>query len=357
MRAGLHLALGTVLLGVVACSGEKAETEPVRPVRTVVVEHRTIGEPVALSGEVRAADEISLSFRLGGKVIERLVSVDDQVGQDDVVARIDPQDAETSLRSAEADLAAAQATLAQAEADEKRQKELLAKGVVAQARYDQATQQLGTARSQAEAAEARVQSAKDQVGYTELHSDAAGIVTATGADPGEVVSAGQMIVTMARGDARDAVFDVPAQLIRNAPEDPEVQIALADDPSVTTIGHVREVAPQADPATRTYEVKVALENPPPAIRLGATVVGEIKLQSEPVIALPATALMQTDGKPAVWVVEPSASTVALRPIELLRYETDAKMVASGDEDGEVVVTAGVQALRPGQQVKLLEAAP
>ncbi len=353
MRPLLATAAGIVLLGLAACSKAEPPAAPVRPVRTVTVEHRVLGERVALSGQIEAAEAVELSFRIGGKLVARLVSVDDEVTKDQTVARLDSQDVQMDLRSAEADLAAAQATLVQAQADEQRQAELLRKGVVAQARYDQAQQQLQAARSQVDAATARLQSAQDKVGYTELRADGPGTVTATGAEAGEVVAAGQMIVTVARNGGRDAVFSVPAQLIRTAPHDPEVRLALADDSGVTAIGHVREVAPQADPATRTFAVKVGIDNPPPAMRLGATVIGEIVLESEPVIAVPATALMQADQNPAVWVVDPTEHTVALRPITVARYETDTAVVGDGLADGDIVVTAGVQALRPGQKVKLL----
>ncbi len=353
MRPLLATAAGIALLGLASCSKEEPPAAPVRPVRTVTAEHKPIGEPVALSGQIEAAESVSLSFRIGGKLTERLVSVDDAVTDGEVIARLDTQDVQTDLRSAEADLAAAQATLVQAQADQQRQAELLRKGVVAQARYDQAQQALDTARSQVDAATARAKAARDKVSYAELHSDGAGTVTATGAEAGEVVSAGQMIVTLARAGGRDAVFNVPAQLLRTAPHDPEVHITLADETSVTATGHVREVAPQADPATRTFAVKVGVDNPPPAMRLGATVIGEIVLESDPAIALPATALMQGEQNPAVWVVDPTELTVALRPITVTRYETDTAIVGDGLADGDIVVTAGVQALRPGQKVKLL----
>jgi RND family efflux transporter MFP subunit len=356
MRSMLAAAAGAALFGLAGCSEEAPPAEPVRPVRTVTVEHRPAGERVALSGQIEAAETVALSFRIGGKLNDRLVSVDDRLIAGQVVARLDPQDAESELRGARAELAAAQATLAQAEADEARQRELLQKNVIAQARYDQATQQLETARSQVEAANAQLKAAEDKVSYTELRADGAGTVIATGAEAGEVVASGQMIVSVAREGARDAVFNVPAQLLRTAPRDPEVMIALAEDPSVTARGRVREVAPQADPATRTFEVKVAIENPPEPMRLGATVVGAIVLDSAPVISIPATALVQSDGDAAVWVVD-QAGAVSLRAVTVARYDTDSVIVAEGLSDGENVVTAGVQALRPGQKVRLLTATP
>ena len=147
-----------------------------------------------------------------------------------------------------------------------------------------------TAQAQVDAAEAQLKAAHDQVGFTELKADAPGVVTAIGPRGGEVVQAGQMIVRLARKDGRDAVFDVPAQVLRSAPSDPMIAVTLTDDPRVTATGRVREVAPQADPVTRTFEVKVGLTDPPEAMRLGATVTGRIEPEAVPIIEIPATAL-------------------------------------------------------------------
>jgi RND family efflux transporter MFP subunit len=163
-----------------------------------------------------------------------------------------------------------------------------------------------------------------------------------------------MVLQVATQGGRDAVFNVPAQLIRRSPRNPEVTVALSDDPVVVAIGHVREVAPQADAATGTYVVKVGLDNPPDTMRLGATIIGQIKMQSGPVIQLPGTALTQSQGKPAVWVVDPENKTVSLLPVTVGHYDTSSIVVTDGLKDGDLVVTAGVQALRPGQEVRLLE---
>jgi multidrug efflux pump subunit AcrA (membrane-fusion protein) len=179
-------------------------------------------------------------------------------------------------------------------------------------------------------------------------------VTVKGAEPGEVVAAGRMVLQVARQGGQDAVFNVPSQLIRQSPKNPEVTVALSDDPAVVATGHVREVAPQADAATGTYVVKVGLDNPPDIMRLGATIMGQVKIQSEPVIQLPGTALTQSEGKPAVWVVDPEKKTVSLLPVTVGHYDTSSIIVVGGLRDGDLVVTAGVQALRPGQQVRLLE---
>jgi len=214
-----------------------------------------------------------------------------------------------------------------------------------------------TAQSQVDAAEAQLKAAHDMVSFTELRADAPGVVTAVGPRAGEVVQAGQMIVRLARKDGRDAVFDIPAQVLRTAPSDPDITVSLTDDPKVTARGRVREVAPQANPATRTFEVKVGLTDPPPAMRLGATVTGRMETEAVPIIEIPATALTRANQQPAVWVVDPAKNTVSLRNIDVLRFNQALVAVSQGIDTGEIVVTAGVQALHPGQKVRILGSGP
>jgi membrane fusion protein, multidrug efflux system len=166
-----------------------------------------------------------------------------------------------------------------------------------------------------------------------------------------------LITRVAPKGGRDAVFDVPGQVLRSAPREPVIQVALTDDPSVTTAGRVREVAPQADPVTRTFEVKVGLTDPPAAMRLGTTVTGRMQINSSPTIEIPAAALTEFDRRPALWVVDPSAMTVSLRNVDVLRHNPASVAISKGLETGEIVVTAGAQALHPGQKVRLLGPAP
>ena len=226
-----------------------------------------------LTGRVESADTAALGFRISGRMIERPVSVGDRVKAGQLVARLEPQNEMNALRSAQAGLAAAQARLTEARNRFERQEILLEQGWTTRAQYDQAEKARQTAIAQVDAAEAQLKSAHDLVGFTELEADAPGIVTAVGAEPGEVVQTGQMIVRLARQDGRDAVFDVPAQVLRSVPGDTVISVHLTDDPAVKTSGRVREVAPQADPVTRTFEVKVGLDDPPETMRLGATVTG------------------------------------------------------------------------------------
>ncbi len=205
----------------------------------------------------------------------------------------------------------------------------------------------------ADAATAQLEIARNRVADTELRADASGAVTARGAEPGEVVQPGRMIVRIARDDGRDAVFDVPANIIQSAPRNPQVRVALSIDPSVSAEGRVREIAPRADPTTGTFRIKVGLDRPPEQMRLGATVTGSVTLDAGAGVVIPASALTRDQGAPAVWIVDPASETVSLRPIEVARFGPAEVEVSRGLEIGDVVVTAGVQAILPGQKVRLL----
>jgi len=321
-------------------------------VRTVIIEQKAAGETVSLTGHIRAKDQVSVAFRLDGRMIERPVNVGDVVKAGQVIAQLDAQNQQNSLGSAQADLASAEATLTQVRLAFGRQQKLLAGGWTTQARFDDAQQALATAQAQVESAQAHLRIAKDQLSYTVLLAAAPGVVTAVGAEPGEVVRAGQMVVQLAQNGGRDAVFDAPEELIRTGPRDPLVEIVLTDDPQVKATGRVREVAPQADSATRTFQVKVGITDPPEAMRLGSTVTGSIELSAPPGVEVPASALTQADGRPAVWLVDPQSQTVSLQSVDILRYDPATVIVSQGLQTGEVVVTAGVQTLRPGQKVRL-----
>ena len=355
MRPALFAVVGLVSAALAACEQAAPPAPQVRPVRAVTVERRVISEPVVLIGQVRAKDEISLAFRVDGKLVERPVAPGDRITVGRLVARLDSQAEQNALQAAEADIVAAQAALVQAEKLEGRQADLLKRNITSRALYDQALQQLQTAQAQLDAAQARRRTSQSRLKYTDLETEVGGIVTAKGAEPGEFVRAGQMIVKVAREDHKDAVFEVPAQLAlsRRIPMDPLIHVALVDNPSIKTTGRIREVSPQADPVTRLFPVKVGLDNPPPEFFLGVTVSGSVSFDSPPVMTIPLTAVIESDGKPSVWVVDPASNTVALRAVEILRYDPSAVIVSGGLRDGEVVVTAGVNVLHPGQKVKLL----
>ena len=350
----MMLLLATAVVTLSACHPEAEANAPeVRPVRTVIVAVQPAGETVVLTGHIEAENEAALGFRISGRMIERLVNVGDRVKPGQALARLDPQDEQNGLRSAQANLAAAQGQLTQARNNFERQRRLLERGVASRADFDQAQEGLQTAQARVDDAEAQLKIASDRLSFTELRADAAGTVTARGAEAGEVVQAGQMIVRIARQDGRDAVFDVPAQLLRSAPADAQITVHLAEEPSVTAEGRVREVGEQADPVTRTFQVKVGLTDPPPAMRLGSTVNGSVELNSAQVITIPASALTRSNQQPAVWIVDPSKLTVSLRNIEVSRYDPGNVVVGQGLDTGDIVVTAGVQALHPDQKIRLL----
>lgn len=347
------LAVVAMLL-LAACSQEAEERPPqIRPVRVVTVEQGAGGQTSTFTGHIQAENEASLAFRVSGRMIERKANIGDKVSAGEVVARLDPQNARNALQSTRAALAAAESQLVTAENAFSRQDQLLRSGFTTRANHDAARSALQTAQSAVDSSEAQLKIAEDNLGYTDLIADASGTVTARGAEPGEVVQAGQMIVQVARQDGRDGVFDVPAQILRQASPDSIISVALADDPSVKASGRVREVSPQADPVTRTFRVLVGLDNPPEAMRLGSTVNGQVTIENAAVMEIPASALTAVNNAPAVWVVDPQTETVALRNIEVERFGNDNVGVASGLSAGDLVVTAGVQALHPGQKVRLL----
>ena len=348
------LAVATLAFVAAGCKRETtAEAPPPRPVRTVIAEKSELGQAVVLTGQILAEKETALAFRIGGRILERSTDVGDRVTLDQVLAKLDPQNELNALRSARAALSAAEGRLDQDANQFQRQQTLLDQGFTTRVLFDQAQQAYRTAQAAVDDAKAQLEIAEDRVGYTELKANVAGTITARGAEAGEVVQAGQMVFQVARDTGWDAVFDVPAQVIRTAPADADISIALTDDPSVTAKGRVRQVDPQADPITRTFKVRVSVNDPPPAMRLGATVTGRLDTSSGKGIALPASALTAIERGPAVWIVNPKDLTVTLKPVEVLRFDPGTVVISGGLDGGEVIVTAGVQALHPGQKVRLL----
>ncbi|QQO37637.1 efflux RND transporter periplasmic adaptor subunit [Bradyrhizobium diazoefficiens] len=356
----LTSTLVAAFLLMLAGCGRETETKdasPPRIVRTATVEKRKVTTPLTFSGRVEAEDEVNIAFRISGRLLSNDTKVGDRVKAGQVLARLESQNELSALRQAQASLAAAQGQLTQARNHFDRQETLLAQGWTTRANYDAATQARQTAQSQVDAAEAQLSSAHDLVGFTELKADAPGVITATGPVAGEVVQAGQMIARVARQDGRDAVFDVPAQLIRSASADPEITVSLADDPTIAAQGRIREVAAQASAVTRTFEVKVGLTDPPAAMQLGASVIGRVNTTAGPMIDIPSSALTRMNQQPAVWIVDRTTNTVAVRNVDVLRFDEAQAIISQGLDIGEVVVTAGVQALHPGQKVRVLGSEP
>lgn len=353
LRALLACAVLAQLPG--CAGGDEDEVAEIRPVRVITIADRASNGSVTLTGTVQAQTEINQSFRIDGRMIERTVDIGDTVEPGQLVARLDPQNEESALQSVRAQLNAAQAQLVEARSNHARMRDLVAEDAVSRASFDQAVAMLKTAEAQVESMQSQVRLAENRLSYTQLYSDVAGVVTARGPEPGEVVAAGRMVIQVARAGSRDAVFGVPAQVKDNVPADPAITVALVSDPGVTAAGRIREIAPRADPVTGTFAVRVGLTDPPAAMRLGSTVTGRLQFGASIGIEIPATALVRADGNSAVWVVDPAANTVSLRTIEVRAQDPANVQVTSGLANGDLVVTAGVHALRPGQQVRPLEA--
>jgi RND family efflux transporter MFP subunit len=356
----LTLSLGAagiliLLSPLTAChKEEKAASQAIRPVRTATVELQEGGENVSLTGEIQPRYQADLGFRVNGKILERPVDVGTQVKKNDLLARLDPQQYRQDLEVAKSEIAVAEAEVTRSQAQEYRQRELLKNGHTTEVAYDQALKTFKTAQAQLDAARARQIQASENLAYTELKADNDGVITAIGADPGQVVSAGQMVVRLAQPGEREAVFNIAEGAFKKRPTDPTVTVHLVSNPEIETAGKVRYISPQADPATRTYTVRVSLPDAPPQMRLGANVVGTVTLDQGQTVSIPGSALFQKDGKPAVWLVEKD-KTVQLKPITVQRYQGDSVVVGDGLAQGDVVVTAGVQKLLPGQKVALMDA--
>ncbi|MBT9493667.1 MAG: efflux RND transporter periplasmic adaptor subunit [Paucibacter sp.] len=353
-RAAATLVSLLALASLSACN-RTAEAPPaeVRPARVMTIDKQASSGSVALTGTVQAQTEINQSFRIDGRLIERTVDVGDSVRPGQLIARLDPQNEESGLQAARAQLAAARAQLVEARNNHVRMRDLVAEAAVSRAQFDQAEALLKTAEAQIEAVQSQVNLAQNRLSYTRLVSEVAGVVTARGPQPGEIVSAGRMIIQVARDGARDAVFDVPGQIKDMLPKSPQVTVSMSNDAKISAAGKVREVSPRADAVTGTFAVRVQLINPPASMRLGSTVTGRIPLDAVAGIQIPSAALVRADGKTAVWVVEPKASTVSLRTITVRSSDANTVYVATGLNPGDIIVTAGVQALRPGQKVRLL----
>jgi RND family efflux transporter MFP subunit len=352
-RLRLMLSCGGALMALAAlggCQEREHKAERPRPVRTVVAKAAPIGEEVAQTGEVQPHVETDLGFRIEGRVATRLAEVGRAVKKGELLATLYPDDVRNEVQAAEADLRSAEAAEILAKSGLDRQRILFEKQIAALARVEEVEANWRSANARRIAVRSNLENARNKLAYTELRAPDDGIVSAVGVNAGQVVNAGQMAVRLASTRERDAVFSVSERLINAAPEDARVEVSLASNPEVKIVGPIRDVSPTADATTRTYRVRIALPDAPPAMAFGATVTGRIVIPGAPLIALPASAMTGEAGHPAVFVVDPARRELVRRPVEVARYGSAQLMVASGLADGDHVVTAGVSKLRPGQKV-------
>lgn len=349
-RLGL-LSIGILLA---ACSKHEPPPEPVRPVLSIKVQalnEETLGR---FAGSIQARYESNTGFRVGGRIASRNVDVGAEVQKGTLLATLDPSDQQNQLRSAQGDLAKVQAQLINAQANARRQQALFDRGVGAQAQLDIATTDLKTTQASLDQARAAVNQSKDQLGYTELRSDHKAVVTAWNAEAGQVVTAGQQVVTLAQPDIKEAVIDLPDTLVDEIPSDVVFLVAGQLDPSINTTATLREIEPQAQSATRTRRARLTLADTPDGFRLGTAISVTLSSAIKPRIELPATALQEVDGKSRIWVIDTQSKTVSPRDVSVISRTDGSVVLAGGVKNGERVVSAGVNSLKPGQSVKLDE---
>jgi RND family efflux transporter MFP subunit len=352
MKKRAMMAAGTFAsaLALAGCQQEAKAPEPVRPVLSMVLEPSGSDGTVAV-GVVEPRYKTNLAFRVLGRLTARPAYVGDLVGEGQIVGTIDATALELAVRLAKAELAKAEAQLATARATEERQRTLITSDATTKQTLDNAEQARAGADASLAHAQANLTKAIEQLGYAQLRADFAGVVTAVGAEVGQVVSPGQNVVTVARPDIREAVVDIgedfPVPLEIGLPFTVGLQLL----PAVQLEGRIREIAPQADALTRLRRVRIALNNPPESFRLGATVTAKLGNQQNPILRLPASAVLARDGANFVWVVDQPASTVSLHKVDLATDQAGAR-VTDGLVPGERIVTAGIHNLKQGQQVRI-----
>jgi membrane fusion protein, multidrug efflux system len=347
------LVLGTCAVLAVACGREEPPKAEPRPVRTTVVAAAAAGGMTEYTAEIKSRYETDLSFQVGGKVVNRAVDAGAVVTKGTVLAQLDPTDLRVSVDAAKAAVAAVRAELDRARTEEARYRDLLERGLTTRAAYLAQQTAVKTGQSQLEQASAELTLNEQRLGYATLRADSDGVVTRLFAEVGAVVAAGQRVLSVARPDVLDAVFDVADGRMDEIRGATAVRVRLLSGEAESFDATIREIAPTADPATRTYQVKATLTAVPPSVRLGTSVtVGVPHGRGDAAIALPAPALFQQGQLPAVWIVRDDL-TLVLRPVTVARFESDAVLLSAGVSAGERVVTAGVHRLADGERVRLL----
>ncbi len=356
MKRMTSAAVIAALLALASCQKqEEHKPAPIRPVLSVIARNDA-ATVLSAPGAVQAQYVTELGFRVLGRIVARKVSVGDIVKKGQVVAVLDSIALELSVKSAEADLSNAKAQQANAATTADRQKKLAETRSGTESALEQAQQALKTADANVAKAKANLDKAEEQLSYAQLLAEFDGVVTATSAEVGQTVSAGQSVVTIARPDPREVVIDIPEGSIGYLRNGSVFDVALQLDPTIHTQGTVREISPIADSTTRTRRVKVTLVSPPDAFRLGSIVTASTALGDQSTITLPSSALLEQDGQTFVWVVDAAAAKVSLRKVQIERRtaNSDPIKVIDGIKEGEQIVTAGVHQLKDGQAVKINE---
>lgn len=335
-------------LGLTACG--KAEKDPrtkQQLVRVANVEAASATER-AFTGSVAARVQSNLGFRVAGKVIARLVDVGQPVRARQPLMRIDTVDYQHAITAQAGNVAAAKARYVQAAADETRHRTLVASGAVSKASYDQAKASADSTRAQWESAEAQLKVAKDQVAYSTLLADADGTVVETLAEPGQVVSAGQIVVKLAHAGPREAAVSLP-ETVR--PPIGSVARASLYGKDSNSVARLRQLSDAADPLTRTFEARYVLEGEAQQAPLGATITVHLSSgeATSATTSVPLGAIYDKGQGPGVWIV--SADKVAFRPVQVVRVSAETAILKTGVVPGERVVALGGHLLHEGEHVR------
>ncbi|MBX5166294.1 MULTISPECIES: efflux RND transporter periplasmic adaptor subunit [unclassified Rhizobium] len=346
------LMMGTALISSCTRQEDNNEEAP-RPVLSMTVT-QTPATSLSLTGTVEPTLETELGFRILGRMIARNVNVGDVVKKGDVVAAIDPLALELAVRSSQSDVENSDAQLRNAVTTEQRQRALVESRSGTEASLEEAELARRSASAAVAKAQANLDKANEQLGYAQLRAEFDGVVTAASAEVGQVVSAGQTVVTIARPDKRDAVVDVPQGTAQKLKIGAPFEVTLQLDPAIRASGVVREIAPEADASTRTSRTKIALTDPPEAFRLGAVISASATIAADPEIVLPSSAILAGAEGPSVWIVDVPGKKVSLRRVKIDGdvVEGGSVRIAEGLAPGDRVAVAGVHKLEDGQAIRI-----
>lgn len=344
-RALWPLALA---LSLAACSDGPPPAE-VRPALVVQASSGELGYE-AFAGEVHAREEPQLAFRIGGKISRRLVDAGARVKAGQALAELDPADVRLQSEADRAALASAQADLTLAQSELQRYKSLVDQQLVSQSLYDNRVAALRAAEARVRQARAQVSASGNQVGYAVLRAPSDGVIAQRLAEAGQVVAAGQAVFVLAVDGEREVLISVPEQSISRFPVGRDLAVELWAEPGKRFQGKLREISPSADAQTRTFSARVGFESAGAAVELGQSARVYAHTATGSGMRLPLSALTQSRGRPAVWVVDPASSRLRLTPIRTGAFGEDGVPVLSGIQPTDWVVAAGVHLVREGEKI-------
>ena len=351
-RVCVGMLLTLALLPLSGCDKAPARTAAaIRPAQTIVAHREEAAEPLEVVGDIEPDVESDVGFQVTGRIAKRLVALGDVVRQGQPLAVLDEHDLQNHLRVAQETLLLNNARLVQSASEVRRRETLYREGWESKAAVEIAQQTDASATASMAAAATGVLLSQDQLDYATLRAPTSGVIAAVDAEVGQVVTAGQVVVKIARLDQRDAVFAISEGDISRIRHDGRVNITGLDNPRLHDIARIAEIAPMADPTTRTFTVKAVLPQARDGMRFGVSVVGDFAPQKARLVILPATALFEEDGAPALWLVDPVRHSVFLRRVALAGMGESRIFVSHGLRDGDVVVVAGVQSLYPDEVVR------